>query len=209
MAVVVLAGGAVAASAASAAGHWYKNGAKIQEGTRPTIKTSGKVFKITAGSLFNLECSSAAGKGWVENPTGGLAGAGSLEELTFNNCTVPSAPKCKVSSVGSTNGTIKTLPDASTGLRETEEVFQSTLKGPGAAELLMEIEFTGAECALRGVKYKIDGETVAKVNNTTEALEFTAIPQRGGTLHIGNTGVTWVGSEKQELTAGGSLTVGV
>jgi hypothetical protein len=69
------------------------------------------------------------------------------------------------------------------------------------------IEFTGTGCSPNfPASTKVRGTITAKINNTTEELEFPEKELLGTTLKAFGLAATLVGRDKQKLVSGGKLT---
>jgi hypothetical protein len=66
--------------------HWYRNGAKLAEGTsQPIVIFGGKADLEHVSALGGPVCATVGG-GTIENPVGGGAGVGRTNEMAFYEC---------------------------------------------------------------------------------------------------------------------------
>jgi hypothetical protein len=68
--------------------HWYRNGAKLAEGTAVPIVMFGGKINFSQNLVGEVNCKTVLG-GTIENPVGGGAGVGRTNSMTFYECKAP------------------------------------------------------------------------------------------------------------------------
>jgi hypothetical protein len=130
-------------------------------------------------------------------------------EIDFLGCTVNVA-NCLPHSPGAANGLIL-LQNIPTELVLAEEqngtkILGDEFKENATTKEFVTIEFTGTGCSPEfPASTKVRGTITARINNTTEELEFPTTELVGNTLKVFGLAATLVGSDKQMLTNGGTL----
>jgi hypothetical protein len=166
--VAVLAVSAVAASSAFATEpYWKVNGTYLESGSVNVSATNSGNFKLKAGSLITIECTSATSKGVI---TGGLPGTDN-SKITFSGCTVTQDPTtCEVKSPKKENGETAAKGEIYTEAK-TELVLNSTqtkvldLFTPESGTTFVELVVSGTKCpSLTKGTNKVEGSVAAEVS---------------------------------------------
>jgi len=115
--------------------HWYRNGAKLAEGTVvPIVMFGGKIDVSQQNALGGPDCKTVAG-GTIENPIGGGPGVGRTNSLNFYECKAPSC-EAEVLKTFGVEGRLRTTIQNTPAATE-EPAF------PGWSDALEESEVAG------------------------------------------------------------------
>jgi len=91
--------------------------------------------------------------------------------ITFTGVTVVKPAKCEANSPGKPAGTVVATFNATVKANAT--TYKGVFTGSGAENTFVEIEFKGAECALKGTKAPIKGKQTCELDtNKAEAEAF-------------------------------------
>lgn len=171
-------------AAASASAHEYSTTGEVT-GSSGTSKLEGKVL----GTTITIECK-------TDTFTGSIGSGGkSSGEVKFKECSVPTAPKCKV-----TEPIEFSFTDLLVG---PEKGVKDEFIGTKTEERFVEITLTGSECTLKGT-YPVKGTQTCELPGAeTLAVEHTIeCTPAGSKLKLGTEEAKFTSTEKVKLVSG-------
>ncbi|HEY2141242.1 MAG TPA: hypothetical protein VGG98_04185 [Solirubrobacteraceae bacterium] len=177
---------------------WQLSKAFLEATEDVGVVNEAKSVEIVDKKLgLTLVCKKVNGSGLAEGVSSKSPGTG-LDVIELGLCEVSGEKACKVGEpvVLSTKTKLTSLEKEEFGLelaaKEGTTIGSITLSSASEKEI----------CAKKGT-YKLTGDTVGKVNNATEELEFTSPAQKGSALKLAESEAILVGKIKN--TEGGTV----